>query len=341
MTAPAKTRIRLSDPAQLIAAVPHLIGFVPHDSLIVVTLDGKRLGLTLRADLVAPADAELLAEQLLGPVARQQPSAAMLLIIGGEPDSAGELPHRVLVDTVDDALATEGIPVVHAAWAAGTAPGLPWSCYDEVGCAGTVPDSTGSTVAAATVAAGTVTFDSREQLAGLLDPDPAEVLARRARLLDLADEEHPMSPRLAASRLAQLEALHDAARADRLTLDDRTAVEAASGLCDHRIRDACLAWSDGHTSPAAEQLWLALTRATPAPQRAEPATLLGFTAYLRGDGALAGIALDAALDASPGHTLASLLRRALDGGLRPATMRTLATDSAVDARLGLGLSGER
>jgi hypothetical protein len=50
-TAPA-TRVRLTDPSELIAAVPHLLGFHPRDSLVVISLDRRRLGMTLRADLV-------------------------------------------------------------------------------------------------------------------------------------------------------------------------------------------------------------------------------------------------------------------------------------------------
>lgn len=342
MSAPAPTRIRLSDPAQLIAAVPHLLGFVPRNSLILITMQGKQLGLTLRADLVVPADAEALAGQLLGPILRQQPTAVMLLVIGGEPDTVtGQLPHRGLVNTLDAALAAEGVPVVHAAWAAGTAGGRPWCCYEEQDCRGVVPDSAGSAVAAACVAAGTVTFDSRDQLAELLTPDPPAVLAERGRLLERADAEHPMPRAVAAARYAQLAALREAAGGGQLSLDDRALSQAVSGLCDYRVRDACLAWSADEKSAAAEQLWLALTRATPGRQRAEPATLLAVSAYLRGDGALASIALDAALEARSDHGLAGLVRRALTGALAPGMMRDVAADAGADAWLGLHPGGER
>lgn len=71
MNAPPTTRVRLSDPAELIAAVPHLLGFHPRDSLVVITLQGRRLGLTLRSDLAAEGSEQQLAEQLLVPIARQ------------------------------------------------------------------------------------------------------------------------------------------------------------------------------------------------------------------------------------------------------------------------------
>jgi hypothetical protein len=195
-------------------------------------------------------------------------------------------------------------------------------------------------MAAATVAAGAVTFASREELAGLLTPDPAEALARRGRLLAAADAEHPLDPATAALRVQRLGQLHAAAAGGALVLDDAGVVEVASALCDHRVRDGCLAWSVGAGGAAAEQLWLALVRATPAPERAEPAALLACTAYLRGDGALAGLALEVALAACPEHALAGLLRAALDGGLPPDLLRSVARDAAAAAGAVLGFDEE-
>ncbi|MEU7524675.1 DUF4192 family protein [Saccharothrix sp. NPDC042600] len=43
-------------------------------------------------------------------------------------------------------------------------------------------------------------------------------------------------------------------------------------------------------------------------------------AYIRGDGALAMIALDRALDARPDHTLAGLLLRAVNRGIPPTEL---------------------
>ncbi len=333
MSAPAAGRIRLSDPAELIAAVPHLLGFHPHDSVVLLALHGKRLGLTLRADLVDNVQAPLLAEQLLAPIVRQRPTGVALVVIGGDltPDGAEEQqrpPHRALVDALDDMLTNAGLPLVHAAWTAEIVRGAPWHCYDDPLCAGTVSDPAASPLAAATVAAGAVTFSSREEMAALLDGEDPAALQRRAALLDAADADHPMSPKLIGQRLAQLEALHRAAAAGDVVLSDSVVAEVASALCDHRVRDACLPWCTGSGAVAAERLWLALVRATPAPERAEPAALLALVAYLRGDGALAGVALDAALQACPQHSLSGLLRAALDGGLPPEVLRTVAADAA-------------
>lgn len=332
MSAPTACRIRLSDPSELIAAVPHLLGFHPRDSVVLMALHGKSLGLTLRADLVPADQARRLAEQLLPPVVRQRPTGVALVVVGGDVAPDGDPPHRVLVDALDDVLTGAGLPVVHAAWTTETTGGAPWRCYDDPRCTGTVADPATSPLAAATVAAGAVTFRSREAMAELLAAEDPVTLQRRSALLDAADAEHPMSTELVGQRLEQLRKLHRTASAGDLVLSDRIVAEVASALCDHRVRDACLPWCTGTGAAGAERLWLALVRATPAPERAEPAALLGLTAYLRGDGGLASVALEAALHACPHHSLSGLLRAALDGGLPPELLRGVARDAAAALR---------
>ncbi|HEX6403165.1 MAG TPA: DUF4192 domain-containing protein [Pseudonocardiaceae bacterium] len=332
MSAPTAGGIRLSDPSELIAAVPHLLGFHPHDSVVLLALHGRNLGLTLRTDLVAPDQARRLAEQLLLPITRTRPTGVALIVIGGDACADDDLPHRTLVHALRDALAGAGLPVMLAAWTTETKRGAPWRCYDDSLSTGTVADPATSPLAAATVAAGAVTFGSREELAELLATEDPATLQRRAALLDAADAEHPMSARLVKQRFAKLKQLHRAAAAGDVALNDSTVAEVASALCDHRVRDACLPWCSGSEAVAAERLWLTLVRATPAPERAEPAALLALTAYLRGDGALAGVALDAAQQACPHHSLSGLLRAALDGGLPPELLRGVARDAAAALR---------
>lgn len=252
------------------------------------------------------------------------------MVISGEISDChpGELPHQALVAALDDVLTGAGLPLVHAAWTTEIVHGAPWRCYDDPLCAGAVANPTTSPLAAATVAAGAVTFRNREEMTELLATDDPAVLKRRATLLEAADDEHPLTIRLVAQRLALLKKLHRAAATGDLVLSDSLVAETGSALCDHRVRDACLPWCTGPDAAAAERLWLALVRATPAPERAEPAALLALTAYLRGDGALAGVALDAALQACPHHSLSSLLRAALDGGLPPELLRSVAADAA-------------
>ena len=121
-------------------------------------------------------------------------------------------------------------------------------------------------------------------------------------------------------------ALADAA-AGRLRLDDERVVALALALSDLEVRDAALGRCAGPGTDldGAEHLWAALVRETPDPEAAEPAALLAACALLRGDGALAGIALDRAEQAWPGHRLSRLLRAVWAAGIPPERVRDCLT----------------
>jgi hypothetical protein len=84
---------------------------------------------------------------------------------------------------------------------------------------------------------------------------------------------------------------------------------------------------------AAEALWTECTRRAPWMLAAAPATLLAVSAWLRGDGAMAAVALDRALGSDEDYQLAHLLRSALAACMRPAELRAMvsATLDRLDA----------
>jgi hypothetical protein len=85
-----------------------------------------------------------------------------------------------------------------------------------------------------------------------------------------------------------------------------------------------------------------LCRALPAPWRVEALVLLAFSAYSRGDGPLAGVALEAALRDGGDHRMASMLDTALQSGLRPEKIRDLAlTGYRLADQLGVDLPPRR
>ncbi|SHF38070.1 DUF4192 domain-containing protein [Streptoalloteichus hindustanus] len=341
MTTPPHSRIQLRDPGELVAAVPHLLGFHPEESLVLVTIGGdepKRLGVCLRTDLVPAEHHRDLAEQLLQPLLSHRTRAVFLLVVGGgSADPPVHLPGRELVAVVDRVLDGGGVPVLHSLWTPEINAGAPWCCYHEPACAGTVPDPATTATAAAAAVAGWVTFGTREELAAQLVPEDAETMARRSALLTAAGERAEQDRALSGSAASRrdLTTVRQAVRAfadGRLALDDETVVRLAVALSDPRVRDACLSWGAGDEGLAAERLWLGLVRATPPPERAEPASLLAISSYVRGDGALAGIAVEVAEEACPGHRVATLLRTALQIGVPPARVAVLAADAATDAR---------
>lgn len=382
MTTPLHARITLSNPGELLAAVPHLLGFHPVDSLVVVTVHGEPgaggIGMTARVDLPDPGQYARLAEQIArGPVARDDPDGVILAVVGGpvvggqgaaperpvDPSAESDdvdvpaqrsgsttterpaaPPHEDLIAAMRSALDSVAVPVVFAAWTAEIAESNPWWTYGD-GRTGRTPDPGSSPLAAAMAASGSVTFRSREELAELLAPESEENLARRsARLTAMHERRHEDEPVAVAPGdpgrdvvQCVLGAINRTAAGFALTEEDLLRV--LSAISDHRVRDLVLGTALTELAGPAEELWLALVRKAPDPERAEAAVLLAFSAYLRGDGALAAVALERAESSRPDHRLGVLLRRALDTGISPSALSAVAEDAAEDARILLAEDG--
>jgi uncharacterized protein DUF4192 len=369
MTTRLNTTVSLTEPGDLIAAVPHMLGFNPAHSLIVLTLHDlahtPRFGVTMRIDLPCPMRVCGFGEYLLdGPLGRQQAEAVVLIVVGEKPnvdacadvcgctcqdpphepstvdDRDGGPPHTDLVDMICDAFRRAGIVTAHALWAPEIRAGAEWVCYVDPDCSGTVADPQGSAVAAAMAAAGVVTFGSREELRALVAPESAATTERWSAKLDLLAEElvEGYSPdKVTRDLRIVFAAIERIGAGAALTEDDLLRVLLA--VSDTRVRDIALGTALGDSARAAEELWLTLVRKAPEPELAEVAALLAFSAYLRGEGALAGAALERIERAQPDHRLGLLLRQAIDAGISPVELAIIARDAAEDAQIMLEEDG--
>ncbi|MER7077312.1 protein of unknown function [Saccharopolyspora kobensis] len=369
MTTRLNTTVSLTEPADVLAAVPHMLGFHPTDSLVVLTLHDlaftPRFGVTLRTDLPCSMQICGFGEHLLsGPLGSQRAEAVMLVVVGAEPNVAAcddncagacrrpllngpdvdendtGPPHADLIDMLRDSFNRAGIVTAHAMWAPEIQAGARWRCYADPKCSGEIPDPKSSPVAAAMAAAGAVTFGSRDELRALVEPESPQAVARWSAKLDVLAEERiedDAQNRVARDVQLVLAAVQRAASGSALTEDDRLRVLLA--VSDTRVRDIALGTALGETARAAEELWLALVRNAPAPELPEVAALLAFSAYLRGEGALAGAALERIERTRPDHQLGILLRQAMESGLPPAELAIIARDAAEDARIVLEEEG--
>jgi hypothetical protein len=333
---PSRPLVRLKDPAELLAATPHLLGFRPAESVLLIAHTGptgRKVERVLRGDLPPGEFARQQAAFVAAAFPREGDFGVTLVVSqrrdGSEHDDPAGLPHAEFVATLKESLADSGTPVLQALWASEIKSGAPWACYSGDGCGGVLPEVDYSELAAASASSGYVTFDSREAMAQVLVPPDQTVVARRSALLDeMYDEFGPPSDAaesVSRGRAVVKSALRQAVSGE-LTLTDEQAVELAVALSIPRIRDACLALavpSGSAGAMAAERLWLALVRCLPAPERAEPAVLLGYSLYMRHDATFAGIALEAALEAVPDHVLAKLLHQSVQACVKPEKMTGL------------------
>ncbi|WP_084759909.1 DUF4192 domain-containing protein [Nocardia mangyaensis] len=345
---PIDPRLRVDQPGELIAALPAMLGFVPERSFVVAVLCRPSPGAAaaieavVRFDLDAVSDPrhrEQFTECVESICAREQATGVLAVLVEDRPIPA----HAA---ALLDALGATGIGV-RGAWSVpAIAAGARYRSLFDPAAGGRVPDPASSPVALAHVLDGKQIRRSRRELTAVLRPDRP-----------LGAQVHPrIGPAVARYR----DGLSAATRMGRATPYQRGALEwvlwqiadAASGapraarelarlaatLRDRSVRDAMYGLALGDHAEAAEQLWTQLARATSGTDRAEAAALLGFSAYVRGDGPFAGVALTAAVEADADHPMAVLLETSLQSGLRPERLRSLAhCGHQIAADLGVDL----
>jgi hypothetical protein len=342
MTTPTRARVLLDHPGDLIAALPGMLGFLPVDSVVLVTFTGTdRLTVeaVLRTDLPEPDHVLDLVDQLRIVVRNHRPSVVALVVLGAAgTEQPGVLPHRPLVELLAATFDSEGIALAHAVWAPRIERDVTWRCYRDIECCGVVRDPATSPVTTAMAVAGAVTFASREDMAALLAADPADDLARRSDLIDELSRDHggPAGQHRARQDLELVERTIDrlasagtpgAGGCSAFEPDDEMIARLARAVSDPDVREACLAYALTERARPAEALWTLLTRATPGRARAEAASLLAVSAYLRGEGALAGMAADVAIEANPEHGLASTMHDVIAFGVPPGQFRSMLAES--------------
>ena len=317
MAAPEMPVVRLTSPGEIAAAVPHLCGFVPSQSLVAVSLRGerRRIGLSLRLDLLPPESDGDVADQVAGRLAHDNAAAVVIVVYTDEPGLRPREPMvRELIAAVElrGITVMEGLLVRRGAWSSYTC-SHPDCCPAE----GTAIPAPADLLAAAAAYDGRVVLRDRDELvASLAAPTllAARAAAQRfdgAMVQWLATVEQEGQ---AVARRAALAALRTA-----LT-EPYDAAGVAVPLQDVAVRDEVATWALDD-SEALLSLLLALARESVAPYDVPVCTLIALVAWVRGDGALANVALDRALAGDPAYSMAKLFRAGLDGQLPPSVVK--------------------
>jgi len=332
---PTLVQVRAAD--ALIAVVPYLLGFHPEDSLVVLALSqsDSRVRLAFRFDLPDPPDRAITAEIVRHAVVlltRNEFGDAV--IIGYGPGTLvtpmADLARQVLPDAgirLHDVLRVQD--------------GRCWSylCTDPSCCpAEGLPVGTGNHPAGAVlVGAGLAAAPSRDALAVTIAPltgPEGDAMTEATAQAEQAAVRLAAASRPRALLADGLAAVQHAITTYRAGGTLRSAGEFARltvALTSLRIRDDGWARMDPAHQAAHLRLWTDLTRRARPGYVAAPASLLAFTAWQAGDGALANLALDRALADQPDYSMALLLRDALAACLPPAVARLPMTPEEVAA----------
>ena len=327
--------VSLRSPEALLASLPYLLGFRPERSAVLVWLVQGRLLLTQRLDLPGD-DAELAAwidvawTHAAAPVADE----IVVVLVGGAQECAGA------ATAVAERAAVEGVALRDVLrwederW---------WSllCDDEECCppAGrTIDPSIRDVVAAEFALLGRAPRGSRQEVEAELDVDED-----RAREVAAVRSARPRARGREAWRDRCLAALLEyVAAEDQPVPEASEAAEHLAALADIRVRDTVL-WelcrADQDELDRALTRLQGLVRVAPAGRVAPVATTAALCAWLAGDGARAGIALERALADDPRYSLATLLAGSMTNGLPPSAWReSMATLSRRACRYGIDAS---
>ncbi len=331
------TRLRLSSPEQVLAAVPYLLGFTPSRSLVVLSLRGKQVGLTMRLDLDTPS-AEL-RKVVVNRLRADRASTAILIVFDPDdpPDAQGTRrtrPGERFARPLIRLLSREGLDVKDAM---GVRNGRFWSylCEEPSCCppggrilpvAG-APDHT--LVASTFVAMGTAPLASREELSASVEPASPE---RRAELAP-AFERALGAPAAYPLQRWWEAVLRYTEAPPRRALPDAEIAHLIVSLGDAGIRDEVVSWTAGDEITGVLAVLRELAPCAPPPFDAQVLASLAWAALSTGEGALAAVCLERAHAVDPAHGLANLLGAALESGVTPQQLRGIATELSAGVRL--------
>jgi hypothetical protein len=319
------TTIIVRNPADLVDATPYVIGFHPTESLVVLGLTGNRIFFGARHDLPPPEGDDMLH---LGAVIAAQRARSVALLAYGPPAAADPVIRRAL--QVFDAFrvrVTEAIRVHEGRW---------WSYYcNEAACCpadGTPFDAAASVIAAEATYRGQVVLPNRQALVAQVAPVEGQAraamglaTARACESLQhlITDDQHGERAIRRAGRLAVREA-EKRYRAGRSLSDDEVAWLGVL-LIDPDVHDYTL--DRQGTQEWRLALWTGVLRRVETAYVAPVGCVLGYLAWRAGDGALARVAIDRALQADPQHPMAGLLDEVLGLGIGPHAMTALESAS--------------
>lgn len=322
------TKVRISGPGDLVSLVPYLVGFVPHDSLVLVWIEAGRVRLTARMDLAMPHEA------MVAQIWRMRdrlPSAEVVVITWGIERARA----AVVGERVASVLGSVVLDRVHC-------DGERWYsllCEDPDCCPPTgIPVEFDGAAAATAVLAGLGRAETRDaavaMVGGPVAEDPAVVAlvarARRRRAHLVGDARAEVLCDVVRTALAGHGEPAPAVAADLAVL--------SAGARAAAIMAAMLASrEDAHEHV---ELWSRVVACAPGEVAAGPVAVLGIVAWLAGQGAIATECCERLALLDDDHPLLDPLWSATHDALPPAAWDEVRTAFWEEEACRLGWDGE-
>jgi hypothetical protein len=315
--------LRVSSYDELIAFIPHALGFAPQ-GMVCLAIGGGPIARVDIPELHEDLDGfiDVLTEVYLR---HHQPRQIALVAYGDDETTC----HRAL--TALHTALTEGAggpEVGPVLWVNGDA----WTDLVS-GTTGTVSPSARTRMDAEfTLLGRRAPAGAREELEAALHGDPADVAAQ---LPEATTRVLGLGPTALRTERQWVGARVDTFVRDRKYLSDRDAARVLAVLHDPGARDAVESRMSREHAAVLSDLWRNLVRRAPAEVRDAPAVMLALSSYLGGKGAQAWIALDQMTGQHPlAEVVATALERAVDPCVLEQAFRAEAT-RALMQRAGL------
>jgi Domain of unknown function (DUF4192) len=328
----------------LLSIIPAVLGFHPEISVVLLGTKqpSRKLRITLRFSLEDPSVPEH--------VARVVEGALTVLSTQGHDcaKAIGYGPDEMVTPFIDRLQERAGEHGIQLTELLRVEDGRYWSylCTDAACCPreGTPYDSDPDLISTGLLVAGVPrVLANREALADLVAPADgpaaramrqatrraqayADELSERARAsADAVTRRHPVAPM--GIKVAQKVITNY--RQSRTTVSYQDAARLLVSLRDQWVRDDAWSRMEPDHKKAHLRLWLDLTRLARYGYAAAPASLLAFVAWQSGNGTLANVALDRALNDDPTYKMARLLSRIIDSGTSPEAAKPSFTPAQV------------
>ena len=299
---------------ELLDLLPVLFGFSPKESFIAIATHGesRRFGFRLRMDLPPREQVGSAAAQVAAYLRRQEPDGAVLIAVtdrGSDADALVSAVKSELTDIpVQDAVRTDG----EHYWAYGPAgPGIAQPYVSRC-----------SPAVVGAVVGGMQILPDREALvarfAAVCGARKVAMEAVTETVLGVALSELSETPRadLGVVGMARIRPIIENYDTDG-ALTDVDLATLATWVSSVQVRDHVWGRMRRDTAENTLALWTAVAQTVVEPFEAPVLCLTAFAAWLVGDGTQALIAIERALEAEPGYSMAQLILQALDSGMSP------------------------
>jgi len=324
--------IKITSPEDVLDVLPTMIGFYPTESLCAIVVSDtdtptgtrRKVALTIRADMPTTSPEAIRAAEFLEQAVKAHGTGALVVAYTADQDQA-----RAVLTSLVTAVTPGTLDSVILAAPQG------WTVIDllqpsYVGWVNPYPKGV-SVAAAQAAAAGLYAYGTRDDIIDSVEaPDPASAVAFVAASVALTTPHQPTEAQQ-AQMITDVTAYLGEYVAAPFTITTPDVAWLVSLVQPIAVRDAALMMVTRDMAASHVEAWRQVAALTPDVSAALPAlTLLGMSAWIAGQGALANVAA-ARADRLPGaqaYTLLRLLHDALDRAVNPAIWEAMRDDLA-------------